>query len=272
MADEEVREVKTEMVPVEQHALDAHPMDIDEMKKIVKYVDQFKRDILEHGKDYMKIPGTGKPSLLKPGAEKLAYTFGLGFEHKVLEAFEDWDKEWEYERYDKYKKQEVKEAVKGFYSYRVECTVFHKKTGSVWGKAVASCDSSERGRETSPANTVLQMAEKRAFIAAVRYAVNASDLFTQDLEDYRGDQSVQTDARKERPPSEKQMSLIRELTRKKYFGGTPENNEFLHNLQKWMESDPKTMFEAGKAIDKLKELPDKDDEDLPFDKDGNLNE
>src|SRR4051812_6500875 len=42
-------------------------------------------NVLEDGKDYGKIPGTDKPTLYKPGAEKLMLTFQLAAARPTLE-------------------------------------------------------------------------------------------------------------------------------------------------------------------------------------------
>ena len=46
---------------------------------IIRYntVIQFTKKVMKSGKDYGVIPGTDKPTLLKPGAEKLCSLFGL---------------------------------------------------------------------------------------------------------------------------------------------------------------------------------------------------
>jgi len=158
--------------------------------------------------DYGVIPGTGtKPTLLKPGAEKLASLFGLSPRFEIIEREMDWtgrDHDGE-----------------PFFYIQYRCTL--TRGDLVVGQGVGSCNSwekkyryrtvypnkatpeeKERGRlETrggrngtyqvyvipnpDPAdvvNTIDKMAQKRALVAAVLIAVNASELFTQDVEDY----------------------------------------------------------------------------------------
>ena len=50
----------------------------------------FTREIMRDGVDYGTIPGTNKPTLLKPGAEKLTTFFGLSVRYEVIEKVEDW--------------------------------------------------------------------------------------------------------------------------------------------------------------------------------------
>lgn len=50
----------------------------------------FIKDVMVEGIDYGKVPGVDKPSLLKPGAEKLATLFGLTIRPHIIEQVEDW--------------------------------------------------------------------------------------------------------------------------------------------------------------------------------------
>ena len=50
----------------------------------------FTSDIMREGVDYGTIPGTNKPTLLKPGAEKLTTFFGLSTRFDIIEKVEDW--------------------------------------------------------------------------------------------------------------------------------------------------------------------------------------
>ena len=68
----------------------------------------FTRDIMREGTDFGTIPGTGKPTLLKPGSEKLFTFFGLRTAPRVTLRTEDWEK--------------------GFFAYEVECDVFRGDT------------------------------------------------------------------------------------------------------------------------------------------------
>jgi len=130
--------------------------------------------------DYGTIPGTKKPSLLKPGAEKLLKLFGLGHRVKLIDKTID------------------KEANLAVFIYQAE--VFHLRTGSVLAQCEGSANSQEakykertawKGnvctKEETPIfdilNTLMKMAQKRAIVGATITATGASDYFTQDLED-----------------------------------------------------------------------------------------
>ena len=51
----------------------------------------FVRTVMREGIDYGRIPGTDKPTLLKPGAEKLCTLFGLASRFELIRAVEDWN-------------------------------------------------------------------------------------------------------------------------------------------------------------------------------------
>lgn len=148
---------------------------------------------VEH--DYGKVPGTTKPTLLKPGGEKICMLFGLNPEYEFLQTTEDYDKE--------------------FFTYNIRCTLF--RNGQPVAQGVGSCNSKEKkyrfinvdeipesyigpteqitdkyGRVKykinnpdicSLVNTILKMAKKRAFIDAVLQVASLSEVFTQDIED-----------------------------------------------------------------------------------------
>ena len=150
---------------------------------------------LKQGHDFGEVPGTNKPTLLKPGGEKICMLFGLNPEYDFLQTTEDYDKE--------------------FFSYNIKCTLF--RNGQAVAQGVGSCNSKEKkyrfiNVNSIPANyigpseeyvdkygmkkykisnpdicslvnTILKMAKKRAFIDAVLQVASLSEVFTQDLED-----------------------------------------------------------------------------------------
>jgi len=74
----------------------------------------------------------------------------------------------------------------GLYRYVVECEIVARELGIVVGSCVGSCSTMESkyvDRPRDSENTVLQMAEKRAHVAATRITFGLSDQFTQDVED-----------------------------------------------------------------------------------------
>lgn len=148
----------------------------EQAKAIIAQVDACVKAVMEEGidKDYATIPGTPKPSLLKPGAEKLALFFGLGSVSKTTEQVEDWDKR--------------------YFKYTVEVGVGPiDQDGNVkpihW--CPGSCNSRERkfqsqvdaGRAGDILNSMLKRAHKRAFVGAVLLTTNSSNRFTCDVEE-----------------------------------------------------------------------------------------
>jgi hypothetical protein len=156
---------------------------------------------LRQGQDFDTIPGTNKPTLLKPGAEKINMLMGIVPSYDIDNRIEDFDK--------------------GFISYSFRCTLM--RNGEPVSQGVGCCNSLEPkykyiwakeeeipnhldkdnlktqqdkyGRYTkyqivNPeiaglANTILKMAKKRAYVDATLQVAALSDVFTQDLEDMR---------------------------------------------------------------------------------------
>ena len=145
---------------------------------------------------YGTIPGCGdKPTLLKPGAEKIASTFRLAVEPQVEELSKEDECRFRVVA-------RVTSQINGAYlgSGIGEASTNEEKYK--WRKVVSkdewNATAEDRRRvkysrdyttdqiRTNPAdvaNTVLKMAKKRALIDAVLTITAASDCFTQDIED-----------------------------------------------------------------------------------------
>lgn len=141
---------------------------LDEANRRVGQFKEFVRDHMVEGEDYGVIPGaSNKPTLFKPGAEKLNAIFGLAPMVEIINRNEDWDA--------------------GFVAYDIKVTLLNKRTGAVEAEGIGSCNSRERRYKNQDAanvaNTLLKMAKKRALIDATLSATRASGMFTQDLED-----------------------------------------------------------------------------------------
>lgn len=173
-------------------------VDIDNISVTMNKIAQMQTVVqktLKKGHDFGEVPGTSKPTLLKPGGEKICMLFGLNPEYDFLQTTEDYDKE--------------------FFSYNIKCTLY--RNGQAVAQGVGSCNSKEKkyrfinvdtipdsyagysetitdkyGRTKykinnpdicSLVNTILKMAKKRAFIDAVLQVASLSEVFTQDLED-----------------------------------------------------------------------------------------
>jgi len=196
------------------------PLRIEDVLEQVGLIQQIMHNVMKKDEHYGTIPGTPKPSLYKPGAEKICFTFRLAPEYEVIE----------------------REMPHGHREYRVTCTL-RTAAGRSVGQGVGSCSTMEskyryragpkeatgepvpheywNTRKTDPKkaleliggkghivakedgiwqifkqgepienpniadayNTVLKMAKKRAHVDAVLTATAASDIFTQDVEE-----------------------------------------------------------------------------------------
>lgn len=200
-------------------------MDVRQAKMRRDSIVGFVQGMMVKDRDFGAVPGTDKPTLLKPGAEKLVSFFGYApvfVPEHIVEEFGDDGKE-------------------PLFFYRYRCELY--RAGSLVGSGIGSCNSreskyryrnSERvcpscgkpaiikgkaeygggwlcfgrkggcgakfaeddaaianqpvGKVPNPdvadlVNTIDKMAQKRALIAATLIAVNASEFFTQDVED-----------------------------------------------------------------------------------------
>ncbi len=216
----------TELAVREYDMTDLAPrfvISMDDLRSQVRQLEEFKRDIMVDGVDYGVIPGTPKPTLLKPGAEKLSMVFGLAPTFESANTIEDWER--------------------GFFHYDERCVLTSKRSGQVAASANGSANSKEpryrwrkseracpmcgkaaiikgkqeygggwicfdkkggckaKFRDDDPAittqavgnienpepyelvNTIKKMAQKRALVAAVLIATGGSGIWTQDIED-----------------------------------------------------------------------------------------
>lgn len=180
-----------------------------------------KAEMIE-GHDYGVIPGTQRPTLLKPGAEKIAKLLGLADSYAIMDKTEDWGKP--------------------LFRYMVKCTLTSIRYQTVISEGLGECntmearyrwrwlwpsESQERGIATeglvkrmvktkggsvpqyrvenddlySQVNTILKMAKKRALVDAALSAGRLSDVFTQDIEDF---------ATKESFPEAERVGVVKE--------------------------------------------------------------
>lgn len=168
------------------------PLAINEILERTKIVAQVMEKVMKVDTHYGIIPGCKKPSLYKAGAEKIAVTFQLAIDIEI----EDLSHGDEI----RYRMKAMAKSANGQFlgSAYGECSSFEEKYR--WRKANKTefedtDDDNKRIKEysswktpqvhTNPAdvaNTVLQMADKRAYVAVVRKVTAASDVFTQDVE------------------------------------------------------------------------------------------
>ncbi len=192
---------------------------------------EFTRRIMQDGVDYGAVPGTDKPTLLKPGAEKLCTFFHLVPILECVEEVKDWTgaehggEPFFYFRYrctllsqsgaqvcsadgscnsweSKYRWRKAERVcpecgataiIKGKQQYGGGWICFAKRggCGARFKAGDARIEQQMVGRVPNPdifdqVNTMQKMAAKRALVAAVLLGINASEFFTQDVEDTVG--------------------------------------------------------------------------------------
>lgn len=139
-----------------------------ESKRRIEELQTFVDDVMVKGVDYGMVDGFSKPTLLKPGAEKLCDVFGFSKTVEVVNRIEQWGT--------------------GIFAYEVKMTLIRKGNGVIEAEGLGSCNSKEAAFQQQDAytivNTVLKMAKKRALIDAVLSATRSSGIFTQDIEDF----------------------------------------------------------------------------------------
>lgn len=216
------------------------------------------RSILKEGVDFGVVPGSNKPTLLKPGAERLCAAFGFNPRFEILDKVERWDADSPLFFYQvvchlvhidsdievatgvgscnsmesKYRWRWVAEqdvppdldkatlVSKSSNMSEFDFAIEKAETGGKYGKPAAYWQSfreaiangtarrikrkTNAGKELdaweigglsyrvpnddvfSLVNTVVKMACKRALVAATLIGANASEFFTQDIEDMPG--------------------------------------------------------------------------------------
>jgi hypothetical protein len=202
----------------------AQHISVGELTQQVSFIQEVMKGVMHQGEHFGVIPGTGsKPSLLKPGAEKLAHVFQLAPSYKV-DRYEQPGDHREYEvvceihsiatgdflgagvgncstKEAKYRYRKAERVcpecgkptiIKGKQEYGGGWICFTKKGGC--GAKFHDDDEAITGQNVgrvehdNPAdyyNTVKKIAKKRAFVDAVLTVTAASDIFTQDIEDLR---------------------------------------------------------------------------------------
>lgn len=197
-------------------------MTVDQAIDRYNAVVEFTKRVMKPNKDYGAVPGAGdKPTLLKPGAEKLCSLFGFAPQFVKTDSIVDFDKGMFYMEYRcelwrggqivatgigscnshetkyRYRKGErvcpqcgKAAIITGKAEYGGGFICFTKKGGC--GEKYKADDARITGQQVGrienpdPAdllNTISKMAQKRALVAAVLIGANASEFYTQDIED-----------------------------------------------------------------------------------------
>lgn len=183
---------------------------IQQAKAAYEIVKRLRNEVFVEGVDFGVIPGTDKPTLYKPGAEKSIRAFGYCPVFETVNKVERWDDE------------------SPLFHYEIRCRLIRVEDGKEIATGIGSCNSKEskyrwrwmfdnqvqalgldlatlvkktitshKNHKTyiqyrvpnddvfSLVNTIEKMACKRALVAAVLIGTNASEFFTQDIEDLR---------------------------------------------------------------------------------------
>ena len=196
-----------------------HASTIESVKEQITLIQHCMSSAMQSDVHYGVIPGTKKPTLLKPGAEKLTSTFRLAPKYRINRT----------------------DLPDGHREYEIVCVLVSVETGKEHGEGVGCCSTMESkyrwrsGVEFEPIagahipgdynakkaeykrqglgarkvndewcwgrlkqgdripnpdiadvfNTVMKMAAKRALVSATLTVTAASDIFTQDVEDFQ---------------------------------------------------------------------------------------
>lgn len=228
-----------ELVEVEENKIQKvndNYLDINIIVEQVNAIQKLMKTLMKENEHYGVIPGTKKPTLLKPGAELLSVMFQLRPEYEI-------------------KKEQLEN---GHINYEITCNLFNKITSQPFGSGVGSCSTMEskfryrnegadcpncgktaiiRGKKEYGGgwlcwakkggcgtkfddshnfeskkvdnpdiadlwNTVLKIAKKRSHVDAMLTATSASDIFTQDMEDVKENTEASYKKKSEMQPSD----------------------------------------------------------------------
>lgn len=94
-----------------------------ESKQRIDELQTFVEEVMVKGVDYGLIGGFSKPSLLKPGAEKLCDVFGFSKVVNVVNRIEQWES--------------------GIFAYEVKMTLIRKDSGRIEAEGLDNCNNRE---------------------------------------------------------------------------------------------------------------------------------
>lgn len=173
-----------------------------EAKSRLVALQQFVQGVMRKDVDYGRIPGTNKDCLYKPGAEKLVEIYGLTPAYSFEAKLEDWDRMFFHYQIRCRLARGERTVAEGLgscnsreskYAWRwcwdneipdgVDKSVLKKMSGVGKGGKRWTKYRLPNEEIADVVNTILKMATKRAFVAAVISATRSSEIFTQDLED-----------------------------------------------------------------------------------------
>ena len=242
---------------------------VQSVKQQFDVVNELYKQIMVQDEHYGKIPGTKKDTLFKAGAEKLNILFklvpkieredkiDLGSGHREIEMViglyhRDTEKFWgqgtgscstmeskyRYRSGDNFEVTEEaipKDAKEKKTEYRKQGFGMKKVDGAwVWVKYLSE-EKSENPDIADIYNTVRKMAYKRALVSATITATGVSDIFTQDIEDFKQPEKT------EYIPPENNTEQRKKEAEKKY-------NDFYNGLEDGYKFELKDMTERDRFI------------------------
>ncbi len=113
----------TALAPVRTAALELSAKDAQAKLLAIREFQNVVHKTFIEGHDFGVIPGTPKPTLLKPGAEKIAKLLNLQDDYDIIEKIEDWEN--------------------GFFYYMVRCRLSDLFSGTLISAGMGSCNSRE---------------------------------------------------------------------------------------------------------------------------------
>lgn len=172
-----------------------YPLTANAVVARARLIQEVMTKLMKKDTHYGVIPGTQKPTLYKPGAEQLLVTFRIAPDSPVVEDLSTPDNvRYRVTRRGLSNGQIVAAGVgeassdEEKYKWRrpvcdAEYEAAPEDRKRLKYKRDGSTDKQIRTNPADVANTILKMADKRAFVAMALLATAASDCFVQDLED-----------------------------------------------------------------------------------------
>lgn len=218
---------------------------LKEARKRIDMLKKFVDELMTPGIDYGIVSGVNKPTLLKPGAEKLCDAFGFSKRVEVTNRLEDW--------------------YRGVFHYEVKVTLICKRSGLIEAEGIGCCNSKETAYTDQAGhdivNTIVKMAKKRALIDAVLSSTRSSDLFTQDIEEmeWLWSKGTKGSTNPTVPVTRKQLSFIFSIVEQKQIP-VEKVKALMHERYNVTESKQLTLQQASDFIDFLKSLNHQDED------------
>lgn len=250
---------------------DQRPLQAAEVRAQVNLIQEVMKAVMQKDQHYGVIPGAGtKPTLLKPGAEKLMATFRLAADPVVEDL-----------------------SAADHVRYRITCKLIAQSTGIFVGAGVGEASSEEekykwrfavcdaewndtpedrrrikykkdgstikqvRTNPADVANTILKMAKKRALVDAVLTVTGASDIFTQDIEDMPAEILERGAAQGAKPPIQQPQAKQEGEETLKIISGVDAVN-MAHFKKKDGSQGTKYIIHAGEKYETFSETYAKD--------------